>query len=57
MDESSAYSECELKFVRDEGYDPAQAAEICANAEDRFSKEDAGKSNPEEDWGEYWGDK
>ncbi len=57
MEDTSAYSECELRFVRDEGYDPAQAAEICANAEDRFSKEDEGKPSREEDWEEYWGDK
>jgi len=57
MEEELTFTECEMKFVRDEGYDPAQAAEICANAEGRFSHGETSRPSQEEDWGEYWGDK
>jgi hypothetical protein len=57
MEEELTFTECEKKFVREEGYDPAQAAEICANAEGRFSDEETRRPRQEEDWGEYWADK
>ncbi len=48
MDKNSTYSDCEMKYVREEGLDPSQAAEICANREGRGGDEVAEKLNEEE---------
>ncbi len=53
MDESSAYTECELEFI-DEGHDPSLSAEICANEESRLqSDKKREKRKKDEDWG-WW---
>ena len=54
MEGKSVYSECELRYI-DQGYDPARAAETCAEAKDRSSDEKGGESGPEE-YGESYGD-
>lgn len=51
--EERSYSDCELKYIREEGYDPARAAEICA-AENRQSEERSGESSKDEGMDEYW---
>jgi hypothetical protein len=33
--EEKSYSDCELRYIREEGYEPSQAAEICAQEEGR----------------------
>jgi hypothetical protein len=41
MDEKS-YSDCELRYIREEGYEPSRAAEICAKEEGARSAEETG---------------
>ena len=57
MEDFSTYTECEERLIREEGYDSAQAAEICASTEDRRTDEEEGKSRSrkDEDWEEGWG--
>jgi hypothetical protein len=50
MEEKSTYTDCELRYIRNAGYDPKQAAEACAQAEGRASDEDRGNSSEEEIW-------
>jgi len=52
MGETSTYTECELKYIG-EGYDPPEAAELCADEEGRRSDEETEKSGKEKAW-EYW---
>ncbi|HXZ36133.1 MAG TPA: hypothetical protein VEL68_08955 [Thermodesulfobacteriota bacterium] len=47
MEEKSTYTDCELRYIRNAGYDPKQASEVCAQAD-----EDRGKSSEEEIWDE-----
>ena len=55
MDVKSIYTECELRNI-DQGYDPARAAETCAEAEGRFSDEQKRELSQDESRGDYWGD-
>lgn len=52
MEEKSIYTDCELRYIRNAGLDPKQAAEVCAQAEGRASDEDRRKSSEEEIWDE-----
>ena len=51
--EEKFYSDCELKYIREEGYEPSKAAEICAKEQAAHSAEETGESS--RDVGEeYW---
>jgi len=52
MEEKSIYTDCELRYIRNAGFDPKQAAEVCAQAEGRAPDEDRGKSSEEDIWDE-----
>ena len=52
MEEKSIYTDCELRYIRNAGFDPKQAAEVCAQAGGRASDEDRRKSSEEEIWDE-----
>jgi hypothetical protein len=52
MDETSIYAECELKHIG-EGYDPPEAAELCADKQGRLSDEEGEKAGKDTGW-EYW---
>ncbi len=51
MGETTAMNNCEWEYIG-EGYDPAEASELCANEGDR-STEERGKPEKDETW-EYW---
>ena len=52
MSETFTYSKCEVKYI-EEGYDPPEAAELCADEGERRSDEDTGKPDQDKTW-EYW---
>ena len=52
MEENSTYTDCELEYIG-EGYDSSQAAEICANEEERSSDGEEEESSKDMGW-EYW---
>ena len=52
MDGGANNIECEMKYILDEGYDPAKAAEICAQAEGRWSDEETEHAPEDESWNE-----
>jgi hypothetical protein len=52
MGETATMTDCEWEFIG-EGYDPAEAAELCANEESRGSEEETGKVDKDKTW-EYW---
>ena len=52
MEEKSTYTECEMKYIRYAGFEPAQAAEVCAKAQGRPSGDEKEESSEEEFWDE-----
>ena len=53
MDKNTTYSDCELKYIREEGLEASRAAEVCASEESRKAYEE-GKSSKDESWDFYW---
>jgi len=55
MAESFTFTDCEFDYMG-EGYDPAMAAEICANVENRRPEDEKEESeeSPEIEGSEYW---
>ena len=49
---TSMVTDCQWDFIG-EGYDPAEAAELCADEEIRRSDEEKEKSGEDQAW-EYW---
>jgi hypothetical protein len=52
MEEKATYTECEMKYIRYAGFEPSQAAEVCAKAEGRSSDEEREKPSEEDFWDE-----
>ena len=52
MEEKSTYTECEMKYIRYAGFEPSQAAEVCAKAQGLTSDEGVETSSEEEFWDE-----
>ena len=52
MEEKSTYNECEMKYMRYAGFEPSQAAEVCAKAQGRTSDEEREDSSEEDFWDE-----
>ena len=47
--EEKSYSDCELRYIREEGYEPSRAAEICAKEEGRSGEDTEGSGRDVED--------
>jgi len=52
MEEKSTNIDCEMRYMRYAGYEPSQAAEVCAKAQGHISDEEREKSSEEEFWDE-----
>jgi hypothetical protein len=52
MEEKSTTTECEMRYMRYAGFEPSQAAEVCAKAQGHTSDEEREKSSEEEFWDE-----
>ncbi len=52
--EEKSYSDCELRYIREEGYEASQAAEICAKEEGGSSSGDTEGSGRDVEDEYFW---